>query len=207
MWIASHIGVGSLIYEAVKDEPKWAKWSLVVAGGFVSHWVLDEIGTYHVVSLQHWYDILFIAVNAVSVGLMWWASGRGLTGRARLLPPQFLAGLIAWLIWDWEWLAGSQGHWIHHAQVNDAFPRYVRDVYQLSSVTIQLCLIALLTAVVVKPWRLRVKDLALPVSISRRKASAAYRRLSQTVAFSRAARTITEPEACPSPVPRSSRTP
>jgi hypothetical protein len=205
MWIASHVGVGSLIYEAVKDEPKWAKWSMVVAGGFVSHWMLDEIGTYHVISLQHWYDILFIAVNTISVCLMWWVSGRGLTGWARLLPPQFLSGLIAWLIWDWEWLAGSHGYWIHHAQVNNAFPRYARDVYQLSSVTIQLCLIALLTMVVVKPWRLRVKDIGLLGSIHSRKASEAYRRLCQAVASCKPGRVSPVSETCPSPVEQSSR--
>ncbi len=204
MWIASHVGVGSLIYEAVKNEPKWAKWSVVVAGGFVSHWVLDEIGTYHALGLYHSYDILFIALNAVSMSLMWWSSGRGLTGRARVLPPQFLAGLIAWLIWDWEWFAGSQGRWIH---LSGIFPRYVRDVYTLDSSIIQVLLIVMLTVAVVKPWRYRVKDIALAANIYWLKAPWARQRRRQAVASSKLGRRSTVPGTCPAPAQVPSQSP
>ena len=203
MWIASHVGVGSLIHEAVKDEPKWAKWSVVIAGGFVSHWVLDEISTYHTISLQHWYDILFIALNTVSVALMWWSSGRGLTGRARLLPPQFLAGLIAWLIWDWEWFAGSHGRWMHL----NWFPRYVSDIYKLDSSAIQVSLIVMLTVVVVKPWRLRVKDIALAVNTHWLMAPWARQHRRQAVASSKLGRRSTGSGTCPAPVQVPSQSP
>jgi hypothetical protein len=204
MWIASHVGVGSLIYETVKDEPKWAKWSVVVAGGFVSHWVLDEVSTYHTLSFNHWYDIMFIALNAVSVSLIWWSSGRGLTGRARLLPPQFLAGLIAWLIWDWEWFAGSQGRWIH---LSGIFPRYVRDVYALDSSYIQISLITMLTVVVVKPWRLRAKDFALGVNIHWLKAPWAHQHRRHAIASSKLGRGSTGSGTCPAPVHVPSQSP
>lgn len=102
MWASSHVAVGIAIYEGVKDRPRWVKWPVVVAGGFISHWLLDSIPIYHDIDTPL---AKSVAVTAgCCIALLWWLSSRQYHGWQRILSPQMIAGAIAWLIWDYEWI-------------------------------------------------------------------------------------------------------
>ena len=114
MWAASHVTIGAVIYESVEDEPRWLKWPLVVIGGFVSHWLLDSVGVYHDLSDLRWYDVLFIFFNVVAIIGLWLLAGRRFSGLYyKILPPHMLAGLLAWFMWDLEWVMPSWWPNIH----------------------------------------------------------------------------------------------
>ena len=108
MWAASHVTIGAVIYESVEDEPRWLKWPLVVIGGFISHWLLDSVGVYHDLDELKWYNLLFILFNVIVIIGLWWLAARRYSSLLyKILPPHILAGLIAWFIWDLEWVMPS----------------------------------------------------------------------------------------------------
>jgi hypothetical protein len=139
MWVGAHLLAGATVYEVVRRKPLWAKVSLALAGGFVSHWVLDEIGAYHGLHGPWWYWGILIGVHVLAV------SAIVRKGRWYLL-----SGLWAWLCWDFEWILGSQGRWIH---LSGIFPRYIRDVYALDSLGIQVGLMVILSLILLIPCR------------------------------------------------------
>jgi hypothetical protein len=119
MWMTTHIATGAVIYDSTWGEKKWLRWLLIVLGGFVSHWLLDSTAVYHYFTWDNWWDYAFVGWQAI--GLIWlllWCSWR-----------QILAGFIAWLSWDIEWLfryfgwVGQEG-FIHKYLLATSSPGY-----------------------------------------------------------------------------------
>lgn len=105
MWAGSHIGVGAVGYELVREEPWWFKVLYVIFWGFITHFLLDRAAAYHELSWPfNGWEILFLLVNAAIIGGVWWFSAREKRGWKRIFPPHLLAGFVAWWIWDVEWL-------------------------------------------------------------------------------------------------------
>jgi len=107
MFLASHIAAGSLIYDAIKDEPTPLRLALGLGGCFISHWLLDVSPIYHDMSLP-WSPVQWLIAffNVAGIGALWW----GTKEKKWYLPSnRVLWGLAAWLLWDAWWLVDTQG--------------------------------------------------------------------------------------------------
>ncbi len=101
VFFASHIAAGSLIYDALKDEPRRSvRLTLGLAGCFFSHWLLDLSPVYHDMARPWDGTQWFIAAyNVAFVSLVATCSNR----------KRLAWGLAAWLLWDAWWLVDGQG--------------------------------------------------------------------------------------------------
>ena len=94
MWASTHIAAGTLVYDATWGEKRWLRWALIVFGGFATHWLLDSTAVYHFFTWHNWWDYAFAAGQVAAFGvLVAWCG-----------PRQLVAGIIAWLSWDIEWV-------------------------------------------------------------------------------------------------------
>lgn len=101
MWAVTHIGFGTTVYDTIRHEKKWLRWTLLVAAGFVGHWLLDSTAVYHSLDRWQWWDYLFVTWQGIGLlWLLWWCGWK-----------QVLSGVIAWLIWDIEWAFRAIG-WV-----------------------------------------------------------------------------------------------
>ena len=136
MLAGSHILAGAAIYRLAEDKPWWVRWPAVVGGGFMSHFVLDSMTTYHMVYGTKgmpwdntWWpacNVAYILVQAFAVSILWGATAaEGKTKLTMILPPALLSGLWAWLCWDAEYFIGS--HWLHLTSATSWAPRLIHD--------------------------------------------------------------------------------
>ncbi len=112
MLAGTHILAGAAIYRLAEDKPAWVRWPCVIGGGFLSHYVLDSVASYHSIYAHNWYNVAYIAIQAFAVGtiLLDWRA--------------LLAGAWAWLSWDWERVAGVN---ILHGGSSTWAPRYFSE--------------------------------------------------------------------------------
>ena len=139
MWASSHVAIGVAIYEGVKDKPRWVKWPTVAVGGFISHWLLDSIPIHH--DLDTPFAKSVAVLTGCSIALLWWLSSRKYQGWQRILPPPMIAGAIAWLIWDYEWIFPlGWNRWLHFWVLSKTAAGMVRPA-ESHSTLIELLLI------------------------------------------------------------------
>lgn len=69
MLAGTHILIGVLIWE-MSPGPWWVRVPLSVAGGYVSHYVLDSVATYHDCWPDSWWDVGLVWVQMACVGVV-----------------------------------------------------------------------------------------------------------------------------------------
>ena len=68
MLAGTHILIGVLIWE-MSPGPWWVRVPLSVAGGYVSHYVLDSVATYHDCWPDSWVDVALVWVQMGCVAI------------------------------------------------------------------------------------------------------------------------------------------
>lgn len=139
MLAGTHILTGAAIYRLSEGKPWWIRWPAVIGGGFLSHYMLDSMASYHDMNAWfHWPMCGFVAIQAFAVGTI-------------LLDWRALAsGLWAWLSWDWERLAGVN---ILHGGCSSWAPRYFSECS--SNPWTGLWEVALVLGLAILVWRWR----------------------------------------------------
>lgn len=134
--IAGHPVLGAVTYKALGDRPVWLKWLLVIPAGFVTHWILDSVISYHSYSFNCWYDCLIVGVNIGSMILLafFLLRNKGWSGMWNLL-----AAIWFWIVWDWDHIFGGMFlHKTDHAILARYFATQSPDPW---SVVLELCFV------------------------------------------------------------------
>ncbi|MFC1944961.1 hypothetical protein ACFLX5_05755 [Chloroflexota bacterium] len=126
MFMASHMVSGGLMYDTLRNEPRWLKWTLFGIGILVLHWLLDSTPVWHDMDWSwdawQWFVALW---NGVFIIIWLWQFDRPNTWwrwLSKVFAKRLLIGLSAWLILDIWWVVYRPfGQWLH-----DIFPNIGR---------------------------------------------------------------------------------
>ncbi len=146
MFLSTHVAAGAAVYLAVRDRRWYVKYPVVLLGGFISHYVLDSVISYHEMPLDTWWGLSLLAFQIVCLMAIWYTAADRAQIRWQVFwPPEILSGLWAWLSWDWEWIFGI--HWLHLEACRNWAPRYFsRCSPEPLTVLWEVAILALLTA-------------------------------------------------------------
>ena len=117
---------GAAIYRLAEQKPLWLRIPLVITGGFVSHYILDSVASYHKSFPDTWYGGVLLLIQMIAVLILWFTSAAKVKHTWQMImPPELLAGLWAWLSWDWERIVGS--NWLHLDSCKTWAPRFFSE--------------------------------------------------------------------------------
>ena len=137
MLIATHFLFGTAIYKLSNGLPNWIRILLILVGGFVSHFMLDSLSVYHEFDPTTILGIELTIIQILAIGLMWFSTGKWLSWK-------ILAGLWAFLCWDFEWILPR--HYLHLEAVNSWAPRaFAHGATNIYTVLWEVCIIVGLT--------------------------------------------------------------
>ncbi len=126
MLAATHMMAGTAIYRLAEGKPWHLRWPAVIAGGFASHYILDSVASYHRLPGGSWITVGLVAVQVAAVWALWYTSAvRAKRTWQIVVPPELLAGLWAWLSWDWERIVGWNH--LHLDSCQTWAPRYFSE--------------------------------------------------------------------------------
>jgi hypothetical protein len=152
MFAASHIAMGALIFEALRDEKRpWVQAPLAVGGFFVSHWMLDLNPCYHDMNWPfNAFKWFIFAFNVVFVALIWWATCK--PKQFWIPPPRVLWGLFGgWLLWDVWWFIEPGGGPHRLLVIWDGIPKW-QDPESFLLEALFIALVTLLSLPAIDRW-------------------------------------------------------
>lgn len=120
MWLASHVVTGGLIYDSIKNEPRWVKWPLFVVAAYIFHWLMDSTPVFHDMDWPwNWWQWGIAAWNGAVVSLFLWQRDplRSWPQQSKWFLKRLLTRIVvggfAWLSLDAFWINPTWGKWVH----------------------------------------------------------------------------------------------